>query len=41
MSMRGVRMEAARTTTLHTGGRFATDPVLTQQILAATQWNAA
>ncbi|WP_331726200.1 GTP cyclohydrolase I [Streptomyces sp. NBC_00470] len=41
MSMRGVRMEAARTTTLHTGGRFATDPVLSQQFLAAAQWNAA
>jgi GTP cyclohydrolase I len=41
MSMRGVRMEAARTTTLHAGGRFATDPVLNQQFLAAAQWNAA
>jgi GTP cyclohydrolase I len=41
MSMRGVRMEAARTTTLHTGGRFGTDPVLNQQFLAAAQWNAA
>ncbi|MFE1405423.1 GTP cyclohydrolase I [Streptomyces sp. NPDC058770] len=41
MSMRGVRMEAARTTTLHTGGRFATDPVLNQQFLAAAQGNAA
>lgn len=41
MSMRGVRMEAARTTTLHNGGRFATDPVLNQQFLAAAQWNAA
>ncbi|MER7540713.1 GTP cyclohydrolase I FolE [Streptomyces sp. NPDC097704] len=33
MSMRGVRMEDARTTTVHTGGRFATDPVLSQQFL--------
>lgn len=41
MSMRGVRMEAAHTTTLHTGGRFGTDPVLNQQFLAAAQWNAA
>ncbi|OEJ22130.1 GTP cyclohydrolase [Streptomyces agglomeratus] len=41
MGMRGVRMEAARTTTLHTGGRFATDPVLNQQFIAAAQWNAA
>jgi GTP cyclohydrolase I len=43
MSMRGVRMEAARTTTLHTGGRFKSDPVLNQQFvsLAAAQWNAA
>ncbi|MER6502489.1 GTP cyclohydrolase I FolE [Streptomyces sp. NPDC001455] len=41
MSMRGVRMEAARTTTLHTGGRFATDPVLNQQFLAGAQGNAA
>ncbi|MGA5442397.1 GTP cyclohydrolase I [Streptomyces griseoincarnatus] len=43
MSMRGVRMEDARTTTVHTGGRFATDPVLNQQFLtlAAAQWNAA
>ncbi|WP_424862943.1 GTP cyclohydrolase I [Streptomyces sp. MMS24-I29] len=41
MSMRGVRMEAARTTTLHSGGRFATDPLLNQQFLAAAQWNAA
>jgi GTP cyclohydrolase I len=43
MSMRGVRMEAARTTTVHTGGRFRTDPVLSQQFLtvAAAQWNAA
>ncbi|MGW2652129.1 GTP cyclohydrolase I [Streptomyces sp. NPDC001478] len=41
MSMRGVRMEAACTTTLHTGGQFGTDPVLNQQFLAAAQWNAA
>ncbi|OII66343.1 MULTISPECIES: GTP cyclohydrolase I [unclassified Streptomyces] len=42
MSMRGVRMEEARTTTLHSGGRFATDPVLSQQFLLATsQLNAA
>lgn len=43
MSMRGARMEAARTTTVHTGGRFGTDPVLNQQFvsLAAAQWNAA
>lgn len=43
MSMRGVRMEAARTTTVHTGGRFRSDPVLSQQFLtiAADQWNAA
>ncbi|MFP1624193.1 GTP cyclohydrolase I [Streptomyces sp. 5K101] len=27
MSMRGARMEAARTTTVHTGGRFGTDRV--------------
>ncbi|WP_424534250.1 GTP cyclohydrolase I [Sphaerisporangium viridialbum] len=40
MSMRGVRMEQARTTTLHAGGRFQTDPVLSQQFLtvAAAQW---
>ncbi|MFF6833376.1 GTP cyclohydrolase I [Streptomyces sp. NPDC012438] len=43
MSMRGVRMEEARTTTLHSGGRFATDPVLSQQflLLTASQLNAA
>ncbi|AXG80835.1 GTP cyclohydrolase I [Streptomyces paludis] len=33
MSMRGVRMDAARTTTLQAGGRFETDPVLFQQFL--------
>ncbi|MFB6884191.1 GTP cyclohydrolase I [Streptomyces noursei] len=42
MSMRGVRMEAARTTTAHRGGRFRNDPVLSQQFVAlAAQWNAA
>nr|WP_024126455.1 GTP cyclohydrolase I FolE [Streptomyces sp. FR1]AHE39074.1 GTP cyclohydrolase I [Streptomyces sp. FR1] len=43
MSMRGVRMEAARTTTVHAGGQFRSDPVLNQQFvtLAAAQWNAA
>ncbi|GAA1215166.1 GTP cyclohydrolase I FolE [Kitasatospora nipponensis] len=43
MSMRGVRMEDARTTTLHTRGRFASDPVLTQQFLtlAAVQKSTA
>ncbi|MFD5492243.1 GTP cyclohydrolase I [Streptomyces sp. NPDC127091] len=42
MSMRGVRMEEARTTTLQTSGRFRTDPVLSQQFLtvAAGQWGA-
>jgi GTP cyclohydrolase I len=34
MSMRGVRMEAARTTTAHLSGRFRSDPVLNQQFLA-------
>ncbi|WP_328709094.1 GTP cyclohydrolase I [Microbispora hainanensis] len=33
MSMRGVRMEAARTTTLQVGGLFKHDPVLSQQFL--------
>ncbi|MBT1187396.1 GTP cyclohydrolase I FolE [Streptomyces sp. CJ_13] len=33
MSMRGVRMDAARTTTLQVGGRFESDPVLSQQFL--------
>lgn len=43
MSMRGVRMEEAHTTTVHTGGRFDADPVLSQQFLtvAATQWRVA
>ncbi|MET8014759.1 GTP cyclohydrolase I FolE [Streptomyces sp. NPDC005271] len=42
MSMRGVRMEDARTITVHAGGRFGTDPVLSQQFLtiAAGQWGA-
>ncbi|HEX4815947.1 MAG TPA: GTP cyclohydrolase I FolE [Nonomuraea sp.] len=42
MSMRGVRMEEARTTTLQAGGRFQVDPVLSQQFLtlAAHQWRA-
>ncbi|GAA3875369.1 GTP cyclohydrolase I [Streptomyces sedi] len=43
MNMRGVRMEDARTTTVHTGGRFRSDPALNQQFLtlAAARWNAA
>jgi GTP cyclohydrolase I len=43
MSMRGVRMEEARTTTLQAGGRFQVDPVLSQQFLALAthQWTAA
>ncbi|MFD3938196.1 GTP cyclohydrolase I [Streptomyces sp. NPDC058611] len=43
MSMRGVRMEAARTSTLQAGGRFGTDPVLAQQFLtlATDQWKDA
>lgn len=43
MSMRGVRMEAARTSSLQAGGRFASNVVLSQQFLAlaADQWNAA
>ncbi|MFD3945190.1 GTP cyclohydrolase I [Streptomyces sp. NPDC058579] len=42
MSMRGVRMEDARTTTVHKDGRFRTDPVLSQAFLtiAAGQWGA-
>lgn len=42
MSMRGVRMEKARTTTVHAGGRFRSDPVLSQQFLtiAADLWGA-
>lgn len=34
MSMRGVRMEAARTSSLQAGGRFESDPALSQQFLA-------
>jgi GTP cyclohydrolase IA len=34
MSMRGVRMEAARTSSLQAGGRFESDPVLSGQFLA-------
>jgi GTP cyclohydrolase IA len=34
MSMRGVRMEAARTSSLQAGGQFESDPVLSQQFLA-------
>lgn len=37
MSMRGIRMEAARTNSLHAGGRFGSDPVLSQQFLALAQ----
>lgn len=33
MSMRGVRIDAALTTTLQVGGRFESDPVLSQQFL--------
>ncbi len=42
MSMRGVRMEEARTTTLQADGRFQTDPVLSAQFLtfATGQWGA-
>ncbi|WP_376773362.1 GTP cyclohydrolase I [Streptosporangium album] len=36
MSMRGVRMEAARTSTVQAGGRFKTDPLLSQQFLTLT-----
>lgn len=40
MSMRGVRMETARTTTVESGGRFLTDPVLAAQFMASAsaQW---
>lgn len=40
MSMRGVRMEAARTTTLEASGRFESDQVLSQQFLtlATATW---
>lgn len=42
MSMRGVRLESARTTTLQAGGRFQADPILSQQFLSLTagQWRA-
>ncbi|WUE13198.1 GTP cyclohydrolase I [Nonomuraea sp. NBC_00507] len=36
MSMRGVRMETALTSTVHVGGRFLTDPLLSQQFLTLT-----
>ncbi|WP_433358840.1 GTP cyclohydrolase I [Streptosporangium sp. CA-115845] len=36
MSMRGVRMERARTSTVQAGGRFKTDPLLSQQFLTLT-----
>ncbi|MFJ8752173.1 GTP cyclohydrolase I [Streptomyces sp. NPDC102441] len=36
MSMRGVRMEGARTSTMQSGGRFKTDAVLAQQFLTLT-----
>jgi GTP cyclohydrolase I len=36
MSMRGVRMETARTSTVQAGGRFKTDLLLSQQFLALT-----
>jgi GTP cyclohydrolase I len=43
MSARGVRMEAARTTTVQAGGRFESDPVFSQQFLtlATDRWRAA
>jgi len=43
MSARGVRMEAARTTTLQAGGRFESDSVLSQQFLALAtdRWRVA
>ncbi|WP_079408419.1 GTP cyclohydrolase I [Streptomyces sp. 3211] len=43
MSMRGVRMEQARTDTVQADGRFETDPVLSQQFLtlSTSQWKAA
>ncbi|MEV4830594.1 GTP cyclohydrolase I FolE [Micromonospora sp. NPDC049257] len=37
MSMRGVRMEAARTSSLQAGGRFRSDSVLSQQFLTLAQ----
>nr|WP_269128783.1 GTP cyclohydrolase I FolE [Nonomuraea sp. K271] len=36
MSMRGVRMETARTSTVQASGRFKTDPLLSQQFLTLT-----
>ncbi|WP_329431244.1 GTP cyclohydrolase I (plasmid) [Streptosporangium sp. NBC_01495] len=36
MSMRGVRMERARTSTVQAGGRLKTDPLLSQQFLTLT-----
>ncbi|WP_433445546.1 GTP cyclohydrolase I [Nonomuraea sp. CA-141351] len=36
MSMRGVRMETALTSTVHAGGRFKTDALLSQQFLTLT-----
>jgi len=43
MSVRGVRMEDARTITLQASVRFKSDPVLSQQSLALAtgQWRAA
>lgn len=43
MSARGVRMEAARTTTVQASGRFESNPVLSQQFLALAtdRWRAA
>ena len=43
MSMRGVRMEAARTTTLECRGRFKRDMALAQHFLTftTTQWRSA
>lgn len=40
MSTRGVKMEAARTSTIQAGGRFRHDPVLSQQFLtlATDRW---
>lgn len=36
MSMRGVRMDKARTSTVQAGGRFRADPLLSQQFLTLT-----
>ena len=43
MSMRGVRMEQARTNSVQAGGRFESDPVIAQQFLTLTtaQWRVA